>query len=64
MNLCGEETIFCFTNLLQVPSYIMVSMRCIKVSLQHRLPDPKEVKEVALRGIDEQLNIVKSQLHD
>ena len=63
VSLSGEENIFCFTNFLQVPLYIMTSTRCIKAILQHRLPDPKGVKEVALCGVDNQLDIVKSQLH-
>ena len=59
----ARKNIFCFTNFLQVSSYIMANTRHLKASLQHLLPDPKGVKEVALRGVDEQLDIVKSQLH-
>ena len=40
----------------------MANTRRIKASPQHCLPDPKGVKEVPLRGVDEQLDLVKSQL--
>ena len=59
----ARKNIFCFTNFLQVSSYIMANTRHLKASLQHLLPDPKGVEEVALRGVNEQLDIVKSQLH-
>ena len=47
---------------MEVPSYVMANTRRIKASPQHCLPDPKGVKEVPLRGVDEQLDLVKSQL--